>query len=406
MKSNLEDVRKRAIYSAHKFGFGELAEDIAQEVVLDFLEGRSESSTVDQVAIDVIRRRFGRPGTPNFESRKSLRLAQSIVTEDGEETIGACDSELAGMRGDIERGLRCLSPVERLIFELSHIFGMKQKEVADELGVTESRVSQRLTQIESKLRMTMNREPDEFIGRMNMEGKCKRPDCQNQAVRGMAYCSQSCAPLGNYGLGNTRSDTTVRSSSRAPTGLSVGSFEEEDFRRSGIKDANPIPDSKSARPSSSVSNTPPILKEKERNYVSATPISQPRSESANSNHGWRDDEEMQKLNELQSETGTPGTQSISVRKSSSAVEGEILPSDSLALSTRLEEETLASVNLINDTANHLYGVMKSFGKAARSQEDVVTYSPQQINAICNLGKNITNALRLKLDISKGLKNGR
>lgn len=126
----------------------------------------------------------------------------------------------------------------------------------------------------------------------------------------------------------------------------------------------------------------------------------------NANHGWRDDEEMQKLSELQSETGTSETQSISVRKSSSAVEGEILPSDSLALSTRLHAETLASVSLINDTANHLYSVMKSYGKASKSSEDVVTYSPQQINAICNLGKNITNALRLKLDISKGLKNGR
>lgn len=406
MARDLEEIHKRAISSAFKYGFGEYAEDLAQEVVLDFLEGRSEFGTVDQATIDVIRRNFGRPGTPGFERRQHLTHAHSIFTEDGEETIGTSAPESAGLRGDIERGLGCLSPDERLIFELSHIFGLLNKEIALELDVSESRISQKLMQIESKLRVKMSRGVDSLIERGIMEGKCKRPGCLHMAVKGMAYCSRDCAPFGNYGLTNTGRDKTEKSSTREPGAPSQLSYESAKSIGSATLLRDPFPNLENTKPNESERSMQSTVQERQSENVDSMPTRLPKSASANQRHGWSDDDEMLKLRELQSEPGMSGMPMIREEKSSSAVEGEILPSDSSDLSTRLNEETLASLNLINDTANQLFGVMKSYGKASRSQEEVVTYSPQQINAICNLGKNITNALRLKLDISKSIKNGK
>ena len=67
-----KELRKRAIASATRYGFAGSAEDIAQEVLCRFVEGRGKHQTVDQAVIDVIRSEHGRPGLPGHERRRAV----------------------------------------------------------------------------------------------------------------------------------------------------------------------------------------------------------------------------------------------------------------------------------------------------------------------------------------------
>lgn len=82
--------------------------------------------------------------------------------------------------------------------------------------------------------------------------------------------------------------------------------------------------------------------------------------------------------------------------------GEILPASSVETSRDLQQESLVSLNLINDSASYLFDLMKGIGREAKSQ-DASRINPQLINAACNCGKQITSLLRLKLDVLKASK---
>lgn len=146
--------RKRALISAAKYGFSEHAEDIAQEVLLHFLEGRGKSQTVDQAVIDSIRRKFGRVGATGFSARNALAMAESIETEDGQREFTAPISggQLVDDDRDLERVGRLFEGVDAVIFRMRFKEEMLQDEIAKVLGVTESRICQRVKSMESEMR--------------------------------------------------------------------------------------------------------------------------------------------------------------------------------------------------------------------------------------------------------------
>ena len=57
------------------------------------------------------------------------------------------------------------------------------------------------------------------------------------------------------------------------------------------------------------------------------------------------------------------------------------------------------MNLIDDSALHLHGLMKSVAIEAPERK----LDPLMINAVCNCAKNVTNLMKLKLDIVKNLR---
>lgn len=147
--------RKRAMISATRYGFSEHADDFAQEVLLHFLEGRGKSQTIDQAVIDCIRGKFGRPGTPGFSAKHSLAMAESIETEDGQRDFSdsSSQSESRDLERDLERAQQFFKGVDAVIFRLRFKEEMSQDEIAKRIGVTESRICQRIKRMEIEMRI-------------------------------------------------------------------------------------------------------------------------------------------------------------------------------------------------------------------------------------------------------------
>ncbi len=57
---------RRAKISAHRLGFHDLADDLAQEVIVKMLSRRAQNSTIDQIVVDCVRKMLGRPGSNRY----------------------------------------------------------------------------------------------------------------------------------------------------------------------------------------------------------------------------------------------------------------------------------------------------------------------------------------------------
>lgn len=58
-----------------------------------------------------------------------------------------------------------------------------------------------------------------------------------------------------------------------------------------------------------------------------------------------------------------------------------------------------SMNLLDSTAEHLYGLMRGL-HANQPEPEIKTYDPDRVNAACNCAKNIREIMKLKLDAIK------
>lgn len=165
-----EEIRKfteRAHYVASKFGRSDLAEDFTQEMFLAFAEGR-HGATVDQLFIDYLRKTFGRSGTSGGEQRKLIAARTFSLDEPvGDHPDSPLGHDLVGdPRGDLELGreygriVGLLAGRDRELVELYYSEGWTLKEIAEKYGVTESRMSHKLSWILSKLRERLKRDPD------------------------------------------------------------------------------------------------------------------------------------------------------------------------------------------------------------------------------------------------------
>lgn len=106
-------------------------------------------------------------------------------------------------------------------------------------------------------------------------------------------------------------------------------------------------------------------------------------------------------------TKTPSTESgIKKTKNESLprlgpTELSVTPPTGLPISqTQLKEAMLDSVSLLDESAMHLFGLMKSYGKHPESQEEEGRMHHRQIQQVCNLGKNINEMIKTKLGIAK------
>lgn len=153
--------RKRAQCSAARYGFKRDREEIAQEVLLQMCRSPNRGATVDQLVIDVIRERYGRPRTPGFDRKHALALA--VQTGEGSQPIERTAIAGNGIslddRLDFERMVERLGATDERAFALlrwRHDF--TEKEIGYLFGVSESRICQRLTAIQERLRGIVRQE--------------------------------------------------------------------------------------------------------------------------------------------------------------------------------------------------------------------------------------------------------
>lgn len=146
----------RAKYVAKKYGYYQLADDFAQEVLLAFIENPNRKSTVDQLFIDYLRSTYGRPGTPGYEQRYALAcpISLDIQSEDHPslyDVIGSAESDSRSEQSTWECS-RLFEGREAMIYALYFIEQMTESEIGSTLGITESRVSQILKNMKKEIR--------------------------------------------------------------------------------------------------------------------------------------------------------------------------------------------------------------------------------------------------------------
>jgi len=140
---------KRATYVAKRRGYSELADDFAQEVALNRLSGRGRHQTIDQAFIDYLRSQYGRTGARGSGSG-SGRVPKHInhVNIDKIRDLAEPTRDLAPPRefAHLFRGR------EAELYRAYFVEERANKSIGEELGITESRVSQLLSPIKERIR--------------------------------------------------------------------------------------------------------------------------------------------------------------------------------------------------------------------------------------------------------------
>lgn len=157
-----------------KYGYGpDEAEDITQEVMLMWAErGFRTGQTLEQAIIDCLRKQSGRKGSDSYTARTELKNAASI--DDVFEYTGLAGPDMAE-RESLGSYVRYLKPVEQFVLTMM-VDGYNQKSIADELGVTESRVCQRMKSIREVIGRSHYDEFElyEFLSELNLTEETKR----------------------------------------------------------------------------------------------------------------------------------------------------------------------------------------------------------------------------------------
>lgn len=154
----IHQFQKRAMYVAKKNGHAEHAEDFAQEVLLAFTKGRA--ATIDQLFVDYLRRHLGDSRTPGGRAQQVARggtvSLDEQVSEGGRsllrhELIGSPERAAPGV-GDRGRAAHLFAGVEADIYQLAFVEELPLSEIGALLGVSESRVCQRVKEMQKRIR--------------------------------------------------------------------------------------------------------------------------------------------------------------------------------------------------------------------------------------------------------------
>lgn len=155
-KQQMAHWRDRIKFACTKYRMQDYVEDITGEIFLRFVDGRGAHSTINQMVIDCIRQRFGRPGNPT--QRAKWRLETSLTDQklirlwDDQnvfelkqmyELLG--DKKLANQtaaRIDVLKLLNKIPKHKALIIELYYFDGYSIYEIGEFFGVDGSRVFQ------------------------------------------------------------------------------------------------------------------------------------------------------------------------------------------------------------------------------------------------------------------------
>lgn len=148
-------LRRSAIMSSVKYGFINDAEDLAHNVLVNYMEGKGAHQTVDQATIDQIRKMFGsiRRERPKVDGRRKNKVTPKPIFV-GEEPLPfiVSDSVVGTSLPDFNKALNGLTIAERAVACLICMYGLKVGEIAFVFGVNQARASQIVGQIVGKIK--------------------------------------------------------------------------------------------------------------------------------------------------------------------------------------------------------------------------------------------------------------
>lgn len=137
---------------ARQKGFADYAEDFGQEAFIKIAEGRKTS--LENLFIDYLRKHRGDKRNGSYDARINANVyAKDIHTPEFDQPNESADTDAIGVRLDSRRcdqRIRAnLNLRERIIYDMV-MSGHEGDEIGDYLGVTPSRISQRLRSIKTK----------------------------------------------------------------------------------------------------------------------------------------------------------------------------------------------------------------------------------------------------------------
>lgn len=137
-----------ALKHARRFGPAEIAEDVAQEVCLQALEGHGEKQRIKFAVIDALRKLLGRTGSARAEFRE---LSLDAMLEKRFDAPAPDQTEEQDERREFDSILPRLSPEAREVAVLFAIEDMSMAELARYFGRSYSWVFERLREAAMEL---------------------------------------------------------------------------------------------------------------------------------------------------------------------------------------------------------------------------------------------------------------
>jgi len=136
------------------------AEEFSQEYALMLFE-KGWRQTPDQACIDYVRKRFGRTGTvSNINGKGREQSLSHLATTYGEsfiERIIGFEPDPSERRESVERFTDLFEGRDRVIFLLRYKWGFMNNEIGHCFGITESRICQRLTEMEKRIQTSVQK---------------------------------------------------------------------------------------------------------------------------------------------------------------------------------------------------------------------------------------------------------
>lgn len=140
-------IEKRLRIVARKYGFE--PDDFVQQWHLNILEGKSKKQTLDQFAIDQLRKKIGRFDSPNQEVRQNLHSAFSLTDPENKNIDIAIDCRTTAF--DMAQILDSLYFEERAVLCFV-ILGYNVSEISIMLGVSPGTIGKYLKKAQNKAR--------------------------------------------------------------------------------------------------------------------------------------------------------------------------------------------------------------------------------------------------------------
>ena len=146
---------KRASIAACRLGFANEASDVAQAVVLSFVQNPATKQTVNQAVIDYVRANGERVrgGAFRVSLRGCAEFREEIFTKGLDKITQNTREELL----DFERYLHLLEGEERCLIVLSYVWGLSHVEIAYCFGIDNpSTISYRIRKIHHKIKVILD----------------------------------------------------------------------------------------------------------------------------------------------------------------------------------------------------------------------------------------------------------
>jgi RNA polymerase sigma factor (sigma-70 family) len=143
---------KRAKFIAKQKNMGDFSEDLAQDVLKKYLEGKGQKQALDFAIVDSIRDFLGDSRTKNFEEKKAINNMTALHDKKGKLIYDMTSEEIVGEGADFNKIISFLDNSDRAMVVLFYEWGLSLEEIGRCFGVSESRISQKLKEVQERLK--------------------------------------------------------------------------------------------------------------------------------------------------------------------------------------------------------------------------------------------------------------